>query len=89
MRAPQVFFKVECMHKSANDERGNSKKSLLMGNLSLLTVMSMNASHQCSEEHRKSIYRLKGGLEEVVREEVSSKIQEGVSDVCLLSLSCS
>ena len=84
-----MFFKVECMHKSANDERGNSKKSLLMGNLSLLTVMSMNASHQCSEEHRKSIYRLKGGLEEVVREEISAKIQEGVRNVCPLGLGCS
>ena len=77
------------MHKSANDERGNSKKSLLMGNLSLLTVMSMNASHQRSEEHRKSIYRLKGGLEEVVREEISAKIQEGVRNVCPLGLGCS
>lgn len=44
---------------------------------------------QSSEKHRKRAYRLKGGLEEVVREEVSSKIQEGVSNVCPLGLGCS
>ena len=41
---------------------------------------------QFSEKHRKSLYRLKGGLEEVVREEISTKIQEGVSNISPLGL---
>ena len=34
-------------------------------------------------------YRLKSSLEEVVREEISAKIQEGVCNVCPLGLGCS